>query len=141
MKDKKKTFLSLKKAWKMFIAMLPQFVAILLLVGLTLAVLQPETIQHLIGSESGVVGMFASALIGAVTLVPVIIAFPIASELIKSGAGIAQMAVFIATLTTVGIVTLPLEIKYLGKKIAILRNALFFVFAFATAFVMGVLLQ
>ena len=45
LKDKRKTLLSLKKAWKMFTGVLPQFVAILLFVGVALAVLSPETIR------------------------------------------------------------------------------------------------
>jgi len=40
----------------------------------------------------------------------------------------------------VGFVTLPMEIKYLGKKAAVLRNALAFLFSFAAAFLIGVLL-
>ena len=69
------------------------------------------------------------------------IAFPIVSELLKSGAGIIQMAVFVSTLTTVGLITIPIETKYLGKKIAVLRNMLAFVFSFITAYLMGVLLK
>jgi len=141
LKDKKKTFLSLKRAWKMFITVLPQFMAILLLVGILLAVLSPETIQNLIGNETGFLGMFLSSLIGSITLVPVLIAFPVAAQLLQSGAGIPQMAVFISTLTTVGFITLPMEIKYLGKKTAALRNVLAYLLSFATAYIMGVLLQ
>jgi len=139
-KDRAKTFLSLKRAWKMFLSVLPQFVAILLLVGLLLAVIKPETIQRLIGAESGFIGMLITSLLGAVTLVPVLITFPVAAELLKNGAGITQIAVFISTLTTVGIVTLPMEIKYLGKKAALLRNVLAYLFAFATAYIVGVIL-
>ena len=140
-KDKHKTWLSLKKAWKMFVNVLPQFAAILLLTGLVLAVLSPEVIRRVIGKETGFLGMLLSALVGAVTLVPVMIAFPIVAELLKNGAGTVQMAMFICTLTTVGILTLPLEAKYLGKKAAILRNVLAFLFSFFTAFLIGGLLS
>lgn len=141
LKDKRKTLLSLKKAWNMFTGVLPQFVAILLFVGLALAVLSPETIRRLIGEETGFIGMLLASLVGAVSLVPVMIAFPIVAELLKSGAGIAQMAVFVSTLTTVGLITIPIETKYLGKKIAVLRNVLAFAFSFITAYLMGVLLK
>lgn len=108
----------------MFTGVLPQFVAILLLVGLALAVLSPETIRRTIGEETGFIGMLLASLVGAVSLVPVMIAFPIVAELLESGAGIIQMAVFVSTLTTVGLITIPIETKYLSKKIAILRNML-----------------
>ena len=52
-----------------------------------------------------------------------------------------QIAVFISTLTTVGIVTLPLEIRYLGEKVALLRNILAFLFSFAVAAVTGLVLS
>ena len=141
LKDKRKTLLSLKKAWKMFTGVLPQFVAILLFVGVALAVLSPETIRRMIGEETGFIGMLLASLVGAFSLVPVMIAFPIVSELLKSGAGIIQMAVFVSTLTTVGLITIPIETKYLGKKAAVLRNVLAFAFSFITAYLMGVLLK
>lgn len=139
-KSRMKTLLSLKKAWKMFLSMLPQFLAILFLIGLMLAVIKPETIQKVIGAESGVLGMILSGTVGAVAIIPVLVAFPVASQLLQNGAGIMQIAIFISTLTTVGIITIPLESKYLGKKIAILRNVLFFIFSFFVAFVVGVML-
>ena len=141
LKDKRKTLLSLKMAWKMFTGVLPQFIAILLFVGVALAVLSPETIRRMIGEETGFIGMLLASLVGAFSLVPVMIAFPIVSELLKSGAGIIQMAVFVSTLTTVGLITIPIETKYLGKKIAVLRNMLAFVFSFITAYLLGVLLK
>jgi len=61
--------------------------------------------------------------------------------LIKSGAGTMQIAAFISTLMMVGIVTLPLEIKFFGKKAAYLRNGLAFVFSLLVALVMGVVLK
>lgn len=139
-KSSMKTLLSLKKAWKMFLSMLPQFLAILFLIGLMLAVIKPEIIQKVIGAESGVLGMILSGTVGAVAIIPVLVAFPVASQLLQNGAGIMQIAIFISTLTTVGIITIPLESKYLGKKIAILRNVLFFIFSFFVAFVVGVML-
>ena len=125
----------------MFVNVLPQFIAILLLVGFLLAVVTPETIQKVIGAESGFVGMLITSLLGAIALVPALIAFPVAAELLNNGAGVTQIAVFISTLTMVGFVTLPMEIKYLGKKVAVLRNTLAYLFAFVTAFLIGVVLK
>jgi len=139
-KDRKKTVLSLKRAWRMFVTILPQFVAILLLIGLLLALITPEAIQRVIGAGSGFMGMLVTSLIGSVTLVPALIAFPVAGELLRNGAGIAQTAVFVSTLTMVGFITLPMEIRCLGKKTALLRNGLSYLFAFITAYIMGVML-
>lgn len=140
-KDRKKTKQAIHKAWKMFMKVLPQFISIILVVGLLLAMITPETIRSIIGAESGFMGMLMAALLGAITLVPVLVAFPITAQLLKNGAGIMQIAVFISTLTMVGIVSLPMEIKYLGRKTAILRNTLSFLFAFLTAWIMGLCLS
>ena len=123
-KSREKTILALKKAWKSFENILPQFLAILLLIGFILAVLDEETISKLLGKESGMVGMGIAAVIGSITLIPGFIAFPLAASLLAAGAGYGQIAMFLTTLMMVGIVTLPLEVTYFGKRLAVMRNAL-----------------
>lgn len=140
-KDKKKTYMALKKAWKSFENILPQFLAILVIIGIMLAVLSPEVISGLIGEKSGWLGMLMASLVGSVTLIPGFVAFPLASALLKNGAGFMQIAVFISTLMMVGIVTIPLEIKYFGRKAALLRNSLAFAFSFVVAIAIGVVLR
>ena len=51
-----------------------------------------------------------------------------------------QIAVFISTLMMVGVVTIPIEIKYFGKKATFIRNGMAFVFSFIVAIVIGVVL-
>lgn len=53
MKDQQKTRKALKKGWNSFCKILPQMLMVLLLVGLVLTLLTPETISRLIGSQSG----------------------------------------------------------------------------------------
>ena len=136
-KDKKKTKMALKKAWKAFENILPEFLVVILLVGFLLAVLNPETISRIIGSESGWFGTILAAFIGSITLIPGFVAFPTAAILLKNGAGYMQIAAFISTLMMVGIITLPVEIKYFGKKVSIIRNFLAFLFSFIVAFIIG----
>ncbi|WP_027309206.1 permease [Caloramator sp. ALD01] len=135
--DKKKTKMALKKAWKSFENILPEFLGVIMLVGILLSVLNPEVISMVIGKESGLFGVIISAIIGSITLIPGFVAFPTAALLLKSGAGYTQIAAFISTLMMVGIVTLPVETKYFGKKITISRNVLAFLFSFLVAFIIG----
>ena len=137
-KDRKKTRMALKKAWKALENILPQFLSILIIIGIMLALLTPETISKLIGQQSGWFGMIIAGVVGAITLIPGFVAFPLAAALLKSGAGFMQIALFISTLMMVGIVTIPLEIKYFGRKAAFLRNGLAFIFSFVVALVIGV---
>lgn len=138
-KDRKKTKMALKKAWKSFENILPQFLSIIIIIGIMLAVLSPDTISRLLGSESGLLGMVMASIIGSITLIPGFVAFPLASALLKNGAGFMQIAVFLSTLMMVGIVTMPLEMKYFGKKATIARNAMGFVFSFVIAAFIGVM--
>lgn len=139
-KDRQKTRQSLKKAWKSFENILPQFLSILVLIGIMLAVLDRETITRLLGAESGAAGMAVAALIGSVTLIPGFIAFPLAASLLSSGAGYGQTAMFLTTLMMVGLVTLPLETTFFGRRLAVMRNALAFVYAVISSVILGVLL-
>ncbi|WP_294446620.1 permease [uncultured Mailhella sp.] len=139
-KDRKKTRQALKKAWKSFENILPQFLSILVLIGLMLAVLDRETITRLLGADSGAAGMAVAAAVGSVTLIPGFIAFPLAASLLSSGAGYGQTAMFLTTLMMVGLVTLPLETTFFGKRLAVMRNALAFVYAVVSSVILGVIL-
>ena len=139
-KDRKKTKMALKKAWKALENILPQFLSILLIIGLALAILSPETITALLGTSSGIWGVLGAALIGSITLIPGFVAFPLAAALLKNGAGYMQIAVFVSTLMMVGIITLPLEVKTFGRRAALVRNVSAFVFSLIASFVIGVVL-
>jgi uncharacterized membrane protein YraQ (UPF0718 family) len=135
--DRNKTAKALKKAWKAFEGILPQFLVVLLLVALAFSLLDTRTIGHYLGEESGFWGVLGAAVIGAVTLIPGFVAFPIAASLLSQGAGATQIAAFISSLMMVGVVTLPLEMRYFGRKLALLRNAMAFLFSFVVAVVVG----
>ncbi|MBN1102911.1 MAG: permease [Deltaproteobacteria bacterium] len=139
-KDRWKTAAALKKAWRSFEGILPQFLCIILIIGVTLAVLSPEDISRLIGRESGWIGVIPAAIVGSITLIPPFVAFPLTAALLKSGAGIMQIAVFVSTLTMVGIVTFPMERNFFGRKAAILRNTLALCFSLLVGVVMEIVL-
>jgi uncharacterized membrane protein YraQ (UPF0718 family) len=136
-KDKKKTKMSLKKAWKAFENILPQFLVVILFVGVLLALLNSEVIGNIIGSNSGWLGVLFAAVVGSITLIPGFVAFPTAAMLLQNGAGYMQIGAFVSTLMMVGVVTMPVEIKYFGKKLTILRNILAFIFSFFVAYIIG----
>ncbi len=137
LKDRKKTKKSLMKAWKAFGNILPEFLTIILLVGILLSVLNTEVVSKFIGSSSGWFGVIIAAVVGAITLIPGFIAFPTAAMLLQNGAGYMQIGAFISALMMVGVVTMPVEMKYFGKKITIMRNLLAFAFTFVVAGIIG----
>jgi len=127
--DKKKTLIGLKKGVKMFLGIVPPFLNILILVSVLLFFVPQEVITRYIGPDSGAFGFFIAAIIGSITLIPGLVSYPISAALIAKGASYSVIAVFMTTLMMVGVVTLPLEIRYFGKRAAISRNALNFVAA------------
>jgi uncharacterized membrane protein YraQ (UPF0718 family) len=137
LKDKGKTKKALFKGWKSFENILPQFLSILIFVGILLAFLNPSVISKILGVKSGWWGVFIASIVGAITLIPGYIAFPTAALLIKGGAGYMQMGAFISSLMMVGVVTMPIEIKFFNKKSTLLRNGLSFIFSFLVAFIIS----
>ena len=140
-KDRSKTKLVLKKAWRSLENILPSVLAILLLIGFILTFLDTQTISKLLGTDSGALGMVIAAAVGCVTLIPGFVAFPLAASLLASGAGYAQIAVFISTLMMVGIATLPLEMNCFGRRIALKRNILSLILAVITSCIIGVMMS
>lgn len=136
-KDRKRTIKALLKAWKAVEGILPQLLAIITLVGIMLALIDADTISRLLGSRSGLTGIIIASVIGAITLIPGFIAFPTAAMLLNTGAGYMQIGAFISSLMMVGVITLPLEVKYFGRRSALLRNILAFMFSFIAAFIIG----
>ena len=137
LKDRAKTKTALLKAAKAFEGILPQFLVVLALVAASLAVLDTATISRFLGKGSGVWGVLGASLVGAITLIPGFVAFPAAAALLAAGAGATQIAAFVSSLMMVGVVTLPMEVKYFGKQAAILRNALAFGFSLVAAVFVG----
>jgi uncharacterized membrane protein YraQ (UPF0718 family) len=132
-KSKEKTKAAATKGLKALTGILPQMATVLIVISIGLALLDPETISRYIGNESGWVGALVAGLLGSVTLIPGFVAFPAAGELLRNGAGTLQVAAFVSTLMMVGVVTLPMEISYFGKRAAIARNALALLFSFGAA--------
>lgn len=133
-----KTLLAAKAALRALWRSAPSLLLVIGLVGLTLGFLSEETIGRLLGEEAGFLGTLGAALIGSITVIPSLVAFPLAASLLRSGSSVVTIAAFITTLTMVGIATAPMEIQHLGRRFTLLRS-LSFIAALILAVVMGVL--
>ncbi len=125
--DREKTWLGIKRGLKMFLNLLPVILVVLILVSIFLFFLPNETIVRYLGNDAGFIGYIIAAIIGSISLIPGYIAYPLAGILLKNGVSYPVIAVFITTLMMVGVLTLPIEIKYFGVRTAILRNVLYFI--------------
>lgn len=77
----------------------------------------------LIGAESGLSGILIATGLGAVMHIPALISFPLAASLLESGAGVGAAAAFIMSLTMLGTVTFPIEVRELGVKMTVFLTA------------------
>ena len=138
-KDKKKTKKAIMVSIKSLGKIAPSILSVILLIGIMFGLFS-DKIALFFGQENGLIGFISIALFGSVIHMPSLLAFPLAGSFLKEGASVSSIAAFITTLTMIGVVTLPLEIKTMGKKLTIYRNAISFVIALIIAGLIGVIL-
>ncbi len=138
--DRKKTYEGCRRGIKMFLNLLPALLIVLALVSIFLYIMPGNVLSALLGANSGPLGVVIAALAGSIALIPGFIAYPLAAIFVGRGVPLATVAVFITTLMMVGIMTLPIEINYFGKKAAVMRNVLSFLGAFVIGILMGIFL-
>ncbi len=139
-RDRRRAGQALVAALRSLISLAPVILSIIVLIGLLLGFVTPETIRRLIGAETGLGGILIAIGLGAVMHIPALISFPLAASLLESGAGVGAAAAFIMSLTMIGTVTFPIEVRELGVKMTVLRNGFGILAAVVIALVMGALL-
>lgn len=111
--------------------------AIFLLMGLIEAWLPKEKIQGWLGKESGLRGLALAFLLGTLPTGPLYVAFPMASGLLKKGAGIKNIVLFLGAWGALKIPQLMVEAEFLGPGFTLLR----FVLTLMVLLVMGGLME
>jgi uncharacterized membrane protein YraQ (UPF0718 family) len=133
--DWRKTRAGVKQGIIMFLKTMPAILSVLVLVSMSLFLLPNEVIIKYLGQEAGITGYIFAALAGSIALIPGFIAYPLSGILVKTGISYPVIAIFITTLMMVGILTLPIEIRFFGIRASLIRNSLFF----AAALIIGLL--
>ncbi len=139
-KSSRKTLIALKMSLQKGANLMPWMIGIIVLIGMMLSFVPEQTVERYLGGEMTLIQVGGAALLGTITMIPSLIAVPLAGSLIEAGASYTTIAAFLTTLIMVGFVTLPLEIKELGIKITFWRNLLAFIFAIIIAGMIGVLM-
>ncbi len=130
---------ALNKTLKNIQTALPILIGILLLLNLLQLTFKDYYANIFTGN------LFLDPLIGAIAG-SVSFGIPVASyvtggELIKQGVTLLAVTAFIFSWTTVGIPMIPLESQNLGKRFAIFRNGLNFIFSIVIAICTVVILK
>ncbi len=140
LKSKEKTKESMKVARHLLATTFVEIIGVMAIVGWVLAMLPPELIRQWLGNSNHLLSIILAATVGTVTIIPAFIAFPLSKSLLHSGASIAAIAAFITTLTMVGFATMPIEMRFFGKKFTLHRLWVSFAAAIVIAIMMGVIL-
>lgn len=138
-KDPARTRKALETALRSGLGLLPSLLGLTAGIGLATALISPQAVANLFRNH-GAAGFFLLSGLGALLTIPSPVAYPLAGTLHRMGASLPALASFITTLTMVGLLTAPLEVKAFGRMFTFRRQALSMVLALAIGAAMGVLL-
>jgi len=120
--NRAKTLKAVKIAFKQLATIFPAFLTMLILVSIVLFFVPDKIISNYLGNNNKLIGVVLASLFGSITLMPGFIAFPLSGILLKKGVSYMVLSSFTTTLMMVGILTYPVEKKYFGTKVTIIRN-------------------
>ena len=133
--DKSGPVLNISKNYLIELAMvLP---AVMIIIGLFSVWVSNETVVKYIGKSSGAKGIFFSIVLGMLPTGPIYIAFPMAVALLKKGAKISNIIIFISAWACIKLPQELMEIQFLGIEFTLLRLALTIIFVI----LMGIIIE
>ena len=135
--DRGKTLVALKRAGKRFISVLSPLLLMLIAMSIVLYLLPAETISNYLTQQNTFVGVLAGLVLGSIAMLPGFIAFPLGGLLRQAGVPYVVISAFTSTLMMVGFLTFPIERKYFGTRVALVRNVASFLIALIVAIATG----
>jgi len=127
------------KTLNLFKTVIPMVTGILLLVSLLQQVFQHHYKEWFTGNYF--LDPLIGALAGSISFGIPITSYVAGGELLRGGVSLLAVTAFVMSWTTVGVVMVPLEASFLGRRFAVVRNLLNFVFsllvAIATVYTLG----
>ena len=130
--DKSNLILSFYKAIKSFTKTLPILFGVVLLVGLFKVYIPTALISSVFKGEI-LQDTFIGSGVGSISAGNPITSYIIGGELLKEGVSLFAVTAFITAWVTVGIIQMPAEASILGKRFALTRNILSFIFSVLVA--------
>lgn len=115
-------------SWEFFIEMIWILPAVMVLMGLFAVWVSKETVVKYLGEASGIRGIFLAILFGALPTGPLYVAFPVAAVLIKKGAKISNIIIFLSAWACIKIPQEIVEFQFLGLKFMAARLILTIIF-------------
>lgn len=124
---------SLNTTVQTFINILPIIFGMLLLTSLVVELFPTQLSAGLFG-QNNFLDALLGATIGGIAAGHPLVSYVLGGELLTSGVSLFAVTALIVSWVTVGVVQLPAEALMLGKRFAIYRNLMCYLFAIAIAF-------
>ncbi len=119
---------SIKKTTTMFGSMLPILVGVVLLTGLILEFLPTDRVAGWFG-RNDVLDALIGASFGSVTAGHPLASYVLGGELLAKGISLVAVTALLVSWVTVGSIQFPAEALMLGRRFALYRNLLCFMFS------------
>jgi len=133
--DRKEVVISTSRDF--FIEMMLILPAVMVVLGLFAVWVSGDTVVRYLGKTSGIRGIIVAIVIGALPTGPLYIAFPMAAALLKKGAKISNIIVFLSAWACIKIPQELVELQFLGARFMAMRLSLTVIFIA----IMGVLIE
>jgi predicted Fe-Mo cluster-binding NifX family protein len=131
---------ALRRSGNQFATMLPILIGVVLLIGLFNALVPAESLASLF-SGNAILDTLWGACSGSILAGNPINSYVIGGELLKRGVSLFAVTALIITWVTVGLVQLPAEMAALGRRFALVRNAICFILSVPIALITVIILN
>jgi uncharacterized membrane protein YraQ (UPF0718 family) len=122
--DRDKSVSAALTARRYLVEMLSILPPILVLLGLFESWVPKTWVEKAMGPGSGTRGAAVSILVGTAAMGPLYVAFPVGLALLKKGASLFNVCVFLCVWASIKIPMILFEVKFLGVEFSLLRLVL-----------------
>ncbi len=123
---------SLRKTARTFGQAVPVIIGMPFLTSLALTLVAPQQYARLFGRYDWLDALLGSVL-GSIAAGPPLASYLLGGELRAGGVSLLAVTALVVSWVTVGVVQLPAEALFLGRRFALTRNLLAFAFTLAVA--------
>ncbi len=128
---------SIQASYDIFIELILILPAVMVLMGLFSVWVSREIVVKYLGHASGITGLGLALFMGMIPTGPLYIAFPIASMLLKKGARVANIIIFLSAWACIKLPQELMELRFMGFKFMIVR----LLFTIVMVIIMGLLIS
>ncbi|MCK5038245.1 MAG: permease [Thermoplasmata archaeon] len=124
-------------SWDFFIEMILILPAVMVILGLFAVWVPTDLIVKYLGKASGAKGIVIAIVLGSLPTGPLYIAFPMAAALIKKGAKVSNIIIFLSAWACIKIPQEMVELQFLGAEFMLTRLVLSIIFVI----IMGLIIE